>query len=247
MDVKVLWQSPREETPLPGRGVHIWLAGIENEIKNLERLAGLLSGDESERAGRFFFEKDRIRYIVSHGVLRLILSRYVRLSPSGLRFAVGKRGKPFLDNATPGNITFSMSHSGQLFVCGIAENREIGVDVEFMKDIKDMDRLAGRFFSVREKEEYYKLPGGKRKKAFFTCWTRKEAFVKAVGEGLYMPLSDFSVSTDPCVKSGVEIHSGPGAGRTWPVGDIPLEDTGYAGAFVTEGAPGEIVFLKWGP
>lgn len=243
--VNKMWETPPENLYITDESVHVWLADIEKESKNIEYLSGFLSEDELKRAGRFLFEKDKVRHIVAHGLLRLILCRYIKAGPGDFRFTAGKRGKPVLDNLNPGDIRFNLSHSGKFVVYAVTVGAEVGVDIEFMKEIKDAGEIVGRFFSGQEIGEYNKLPAGQRKEAFFTCWTRKEAFIKAVGEGLYMPLDSFSVSPDPDVKPVIEVHGEDKKGGIWSIEDISVNDCDYACALVTEGRGLKASYWKW--
>lgn len=157
-----------------------------------------LDTGERERAARFHFEHDRNRFIVAHGALRIILSRYLNVTPVRLRFGFNAYGKPSLDDeAGASKIRFNMSHSGGLALYAVAFEREIGVDVEYMRADLAGKEIAERFFSRRETEALNTLAPEVLTEAFFNCWTRKEAYIKARGEGLSHPLHAFSVSLVP--------------------------------------------------
>ncbi len=150
------------------------------------------------RAERFHFEKFRKNFIVCRGILRMLLSCYLGVEPSHLQFCYGKNGKPALaDTFGKGTIHFNLSKSDGVAIYAFNRDCEIGVDIERIRDLSEMDQIAERFFSIRENEVFHVLPKSKRKEAFFNCWTRKEAFIKAVGDGLSWPLDKFDVSLFP--------------------------------------------------
>jgi len=163
-----------------------------------ESLAGLLSADERERAGRFAFERDRRRYIVARARLRQLLGERLGAAPESLRFVYKPHGKPALARC-PGqrDLRFNVSHCGEVAAYAFAEGREVGVDIEELRELPDADDIAMRFFSRRERGAYLRLPVRQRPQGFFNCWTRKEAFIKALGEGLSHPLESFDVSLVP--------------------------------------------------
>ncbi len=215
--------------------VHIWLASIEEEAGSLEYLLKILPADEEKRAERYVFEKDRKRYIIAHGILRLILARYIPIEPENILLTVKKRGKPVLNQPEYGNISFNISHSNNYIVFALALGMEIGIDIEYMKDLPNSDEIVKRFFSMKEIKEYFELTAGVRKRAFFTCWTRKESFIKATGEGFYYPLDSFSVSPDPDIKSNTVIQCGTGGEQKWSLLDIDIEDRDYVCTVAVEG------------
>jgi 4'-phosphopantetheinyl transferase len=161
-------------------------------------LARLLSADESERAERFAFERDRRRYIVARARLRQLLGERLGAAPESLRFVYKPHGKPALARC-PGqrDLRFNVSHCSEVAAYAFAEGRELGVDVEEVRELADADDIAMRFFSRRERAAYMRLSVRERPQGFFNCWTRKEAFIKALGEGLSHPLEAFDVSLAP--------------------------------------------------
>jgi 4'-phosphopantetheinyl transferase len=170
-------------------------------------LAGLLSADERERAGRFAFEHDRRRYVVARARLRQLLGERVGAAPESLRFVYQAHGKPALARR-PGqrDLRFNVSHCGEVAAYAFADGREVGVDIEEVRELPDADQLALRCFSPGERAAYLCLPPRERPRGFFDCWTRKEAFVKALGAGLSQPLEAFDVSRSPggCSLSSFE-------------------------------------------
>lgn len=178
--------------------VHLWRAALDQPAPQVELLAQTLAADEQLRAERFHFERDRQYYIVGRGLLRTILGQYLKLEPGELHFYYGARGKPALpDTLNPGRICFNLAHSQGLALYGITRGREIGVDLEYIRPVSEMDEIAGRFFSAQENAALQALAPSQRQEAFFNCWTRKEAYLKATGDGLAQPLDQFDVSLAP--------------------------------------------------
>jgi 4'-phosphopantetheinyl transferase len=164
----------------------------------VQLLRGTLSPDEIERADRFNFQRDREHFIVARGALRAILGSYLCSDPASLRFGYTHYGKPYLmnDSLDP-DFRFNVSHSNSLGLVCITRGREIGVDVEWIREGISREGIAERFFSAAEVKALRELPERLQDQAFFNCWTRKEAFVKAKGEGLSIPLNEFVVSLAP--------------------------------------------------
>jgi 4'-phosphopantetheinyl transferase len=204
---------------------------------NGARFAAVLSDDESARARRFHFERDRHAFVVSRGTLRLLLAAETGAPPASLAFARGANGKPSLASGNPRDVRFNVSHSGGVTLLAFARAREIGVDIEALRPLPERDAVARRFFSVAEADDLASLPEGERERAFFACWTRKEAFIKAAGAGLgTFALDRFRVSLRPGDAPRVlEIDGDAEAARDWNVHDIPagsayLAALAYAGA-----------------
>lgn len=164
--------------------------------ETIEVLATTLSPDESDRAHRFHFEKDRNRFIAARGILRSLLGTYLNLPPSQLQFTYSDRGKPSLSVPTPGNLSFNLSHSKGLALYAVTLTSPIGIDVEYLRPMSDVLQLAKRFFSHSEYEVISRLSPPERHRAFFTAWTAKEAYLKAIGSGLSGGLEKVEVSID---------------------------------------------------
>jgi 4'-phosphopantetheinyl transferase len=173
---------------------------LDPPASQIEQFAATLATDEQQRAGRFHFERDRRRFIVGRGILRMILGYYLSLSPSRVQFSYGARGKPALAETFGGageQLCFNLAHSGEIAVYAMLHNQEIGVDVEQIRPMPDLEQIAGRFFAAQEQATLLRLPVEQRQDAFFNCWTRKEAYIKALGVGLAQPLDQFCVSLAP--------------------------------------------------
>lgn len=168
----------------------------------LAALGELLAPGERARAARFLLPGLAAHFTVAHARLRQLLSPLLGIAPAGIEFATGAHGKPRLAGAAAGaDIHFNLSHSGSFGLVGWARHHEIGVDIEAWRPMRDEAALVRRFFSAAEIAAYEALPPAQRSEGFFNCWTRKEAYVKAVGRGLTLPLDSFDVSLD----------TGPGA------------------------------------
>jgi 4'-phosphopantetheinyl transferase len=158
----------------------------------------LLSADEAQRAARYGFARDRRRFVVARATLRILLGRYLNLEPGRVRFCYGTHGKPALDALQcEGDLRFSLAHSEDLALYAIASGREVGVDLEWVRPLADLRQIAETFFSARERAALFELEPAHRPEAFYACWTRKEAYLKARGEGLALPLDQFDVSLAP--------------------------------------------------
>ncbi len=183
---------------LPTNQVHIWRSTLELPIHQINNLKHLLSPDELEKATHLALTQKRHQYIIARAILRRILSLYVSLHPSELRFRYNRNGKPVLA-CSSNKIQFNVSHSHNLAIYALSSDCLIGVDVEYLYRRSRIDRMkiASRLFTPREYTTLQSLPENQRDKAFLTCWTRKEAFIKAMGWGLSFPLDKFEVTADP--------------------------------------------------
>lgn len=196
------WESPPSEVRASDDVVDFWRLPLSWPPADALRLRQTLSADESERAARFHFDRDRDRFTAARALLRAVLARYLRAEPASLRFAYGPRGKPSLAADASDDIAaaprFNLAHSHELALLAVARGREVGVDLEHVRADFATAEVAERFFSAREAAALRALPAGRpRVEAFYRCWTRKEAFIKATGEGLAFPLSAFTVSLAP--------------------------------------------------
>ncbi len=192
------WRSPPPGLILAGDEIHVWRASLDQPAARVEVMSRALSADELQRAGNFHFERDRWRFIIGRGVLRSILGLYLDLDPGQVQFRYGPRGKPALAaGLSVADLAFNLAHAGPLALYAFTCNRAIGIDVEQVRLLPDADQVAARFFSVRENAAYLELPPDQKPQGFFLCWTRKEAYLKALGEGLAQPLASFDVSLAP--------------------------------------------------
>lgn len=214
-----------------GSEIHVWHAALDRDERDIARLQATLSADEKARAERFRFAKDKNHYTVARGLLRELLGKYLQQAPDSLEFSYGPHGKPALagKNASSG-ISFNLSHSFGLAVYAFAKGRDLGIDVERVQPESAGEDIARRFFSPREVGDLRSLPPEARTEAFFLCWTRKEAYIKALGTGLYAPLDTFSVNLRP----GEPAEFLGGVDSRWHIAAFqPAE--GYAAAVVYDG------------
>lgn len=187
--------TPQQHPTLIDGVIHIWRVPLEQSPATIASLKSLLIESEVQRAGRFYFARDQRRYTVARGALRLLLGRYLDQVPSLLKIDYTKYSKPFL---TDSSLKFNVSHSGEMALIGFVWGREIGVDVEFTgRVIDDAPAIAQRFFSANENVVFQQVPLHLQQTAFYNCWTRKEAYIKAIGEGLSHPLDTFDVTLRP--------------------------------------------------
>jgi 4'-phosphopantetheinyl transferase len=192
------WLSPPDLFHLPDSEIHIWRATIPNQLINIDEHTSILSFEEKERAARFHDQIDASRFIWQHATLRRVLSQYLKLQPQEIMFKYSPLGKPALITAlNPHELSFNISHSGQIMLIALTSGRQVGIDVEMARPIDDMNRMVELYFSPSEIEWYMALPESERQLAFFSAWTRKEAFLKAIGEGLQYPPEQVEVSMDP--------------------------------------------------
>jgi 4'-phosphopantetheinyl transferase len=194
----ILWPLPPDRWSLAATDVHVWAARLDLPSQALVRLAAMLSQGESERAARFRFDTHRNRFIAARGILRSLLGAYLHSPPGELRFEYGPNGKPTL--ATPfgeSGVSFNLAHSEDLALIAVTRLGQIGVDVEQIRPVTDPDELVARFFSPRETALFQTLPSAQKNSAFFNLWTRKEAWLKATGDGIAHLLNRVEVTFLP--------------------------------------------------
>jgi len=205
--------------------VHLWVVDLDLGTSDATRRIAAVAPHEHERAARFRRPEDRERFLAAHGALRLILGEYVAENPIGLLLAADERGKPFLaDRRTQLDLQFNLSHSGGLALVAVAAARQVGVDIEQIRSMPDLDGVAERVCSAAELTALSALAGPQRESAFFAMWTRKEALAKATGEGIQ------AIVREPVAE--------PGEGWTLvEVNDLP----GYAACVAAEGKGWQLV------
>lgn len=237
------WSADPGPIELSEKEVHIWRVTLESEPKVIERLSSLLSADEKARAERFYFERDRSHFLVARGVLRELLGRYLGNHPSEIRIEHGPYGKPYIRKESyPVLLRFNVSHSHGLALFAFAIDREVGVDVEKVRQDFGGEGVAESHFAPDEVDELRTVTPALRPEGFFLCWTRKEAYVKARGEGLQVPLKSFCVSLTPGEPARLEAED---SGR-WSL--ISLRPApGFVGAAVAEGLNWLPRFWQWKP
>ncbi len=233
------WGDPataRRTVAALGSGeIQVWLARLPAADAGIARLAGLLSRDERERAGRFRAVDARQHFVFGRALLRTLLAAHLDVEPAELEFAYQPHGKPFLTLPDPdAHPRFNLSHSGRLLAIALARGRDVGIDIESMStEVPDWLSLASLFFSPRELEELTALPTPHlQRQAFFTGWTRKEAYLKATGEGLSNALAAVEVTLFPGQTPALlKLPTATEFQRQWSISDIPLPPD-FAGAVV---------------
>lgn len=208
---------------LPEDEVHLWQVDLASVAAGEKRWEQILSSDERARAARFHFPKDRQYFTATRALLRTILGSYVDSDPSALVFRYSEKEKPSLtpsQSASP--VEFNVSHSGAIALLGFARGRAIGVDVEQVRENFDHEAIARRFFSEEEQQQLAALDPSERHRAFFRCWTRKEAYIKAQGTGLSLPLKQFDVSLRPGdLDALLSTRPDSTEAARWSLGEVP--------------------------
>jgi 4'-phosphopantetheinyl transferase len=216
--------------PIPRDEVHVWVARLDGVDARLE---ADLSTEEQERASRLRFERDRGHFVAAHSFLRRVLAHYLGCAPRAVPIRAGANGKPEL--VSPATVRFNLAHSHEVAVCALAVDREVGIDVERVRRVRDLDALARRVLSEREQAALCALNGELAEEAFYAAWTRKEAVLKASGEGLGREPAGVEVSFEPEGPARLLAVAGePGAERRWTVQAFDAAP-GYVAAVAAEG------------
>lgn len=220
--------------------VHVWVEDLDVGPDRLDRLTAFLSADELERAGRFRFRRDRDRFTAGRGRLRELLGQYLACRPGDVDFRYSAYGKPFITGSA--GLRFNVSHSGPRVLFAFCRDAEVGVDVELLRAEAADDLVAERFFAEREVLDLRRLPPALRVRGFLSCWTRKEAYIKARGEGLSLPLQDFEVTLSPNEPPKlVRTAWSPGEPAEWRLHDLSHLCTDAVAALAIRGQPRNIV------
>ncbi len=238
MEPITTWRKPPEPFALANEELHVWRVTLDNPPVPLEILATYLSAEEVARAQRFVFSRDKTYFIAGRGTLRALLGRYLGTAPNRITIQKGPREKPYLA-ADSGSLPvhFNLSHSQGLALYAFTLRGPVGIDVEKLRPEFATDQVAAQFFSTNEQTELFRLPPEDRVRGFFNCWTRKEAYVKASGLGLQVPLNSFDVSLAPGHPARLQAYD---ADRWSLFAFIPAEE--YAAAIVAEGKGWDVRF-----
>ncbi len=232
--------SPAATLPVLAESeLHVWRASLDWSGAILRRLEDTLNGQEKKRAERFVVPHARDSFVVARGILRELLGAYLGLDAAKVMLSYGPQGKPFLSPEHNSRICFSVSHSHEMGLFVFARGQEVGVDIEQVRaNFRGME-IASHFFSEEERAGLAKLPPKLAEEAFFGCWTRKEAYVKARGHGLSIPLQSFTVSVTDREQSVPDE-----AGALWSC--YALEPAaGFTGAVVAAGQGWKLKYLEW--
>lgn len=225
--------SDLEPQKLADSEVHVWHASEESQAGERSDLLKLLSDDERQRMNRFRFEEHQNNFLLFRSMLRMLVGSYLGTPPAELRFAYSAHGKPSLA-APAAALEFNLSHSSGKALFAFCRNRQIGVDVERVREDLNVEDIAHRFFSLSEQRALVQVPAIMRYQSFFSCWTRKEAFVKAKGEGLSCPLESFDVSLSPSEEDvNLATRPDPEEAERWQLYSLNSFD-GYAAAVAVE-------------
>ena len=221
--------------------VHIWRSCLEGSTADLEQAAATLSDDEIERAQRYKFSRDRRRFVAARAFLRKTLGGYLAAPPSELEFAYGRYGKPeLLASHNEATLEFNLSHSGELALLAVTTDRRVGIDVERIDEKTDVKAIALRFFSTAENTALDKIPAEDRDFSIYCGWTRKEAFLKAIGCGLARPLDKFDVSLSSAPRL-LRVGDDEEASSKWTLCHLDPA-LGYVAALAVEGRGVQVVW-----
>ena len=241
-----LWARPSAAYSLPRDEVHVWRAKLNWPAECIAQWYQALSLDERERADRFHFPADRTRHIIGRAVSKILIAHGLGVTAADITFEFGARGKPYLaSDPCKSSLKFNISHSGDYVVVALAYGRELGVDVERMRTDFDPDGIAERFFSKRERLNLAALPASAKHDAFFACWTRKEAYVKARGDGLNLPLEEFDVAFLPGQEARLlETRHDPAESCRWTLRNLDVGEL-HKAAIAVEGSCVRLNCWEW--
>ena len=241
---------PPEELALGKGEVHVWRGIVDIPSADLQVYWETLNTDEQGRALRFRFPQHRTRFISARGMLRKLLGYYLSLAPQDIELGIGLQGKPFVQCQGPQQLYFNVSHSQRLVLMAFSTSSEVGIDVEGHQKHLDHQAIAKRIMNEQETSWLHSLPVSKQKSAFFNCWTRKEAFVKAHGKGLTFPLRNVTVSFLPGQPTSIlKVENHELNILSWSIYSICARPL-YAGALVVAGKPRTIKYWdyqEWRP
>jgi 4'-phosphopantetheinyl transferase len=239
------WNIPPAELVLTEHEVHVWLVN-QHQHQQIQALWKNLSSDERQRAEQFHFQKDRNQFVMARGVLREIIARYTKVPANHLRFQYSAFGKPCLSEefcSTP--LRFNLSHSCGIVLLGFTIGRELGVDIEQIRSDFATEEIAENFFSTNEVAVLQSLPRSLRTEAFYNAWTRKEAFIKAIGEGLSFPLDKFDVTLSPGEPARLlAIRIEGNFTSKWSMKSLECEQS-FKAAIAVEGIDWELKCFQW--
>lgn len=240
-----VWAAPATRPVLGAADVHVWRAGLDLDPALLTPLTDTLSIDERGRATRYSSPLHRDRWVAARGILRRILARYLRTDPALIRFSYGAHGKPAVEGGDGDGLCFTLSHAGGLALYAVTMGRRVGIDVEVPRHDLDIEAIGARHFSAAEARALAAQSAGRRAEAFFRCWTRKEAYIKALGLGLTCPLGRFTVSLGPQPALLADADD-PGAPGRWSLHALE-PGSGYVAALAVESLACHLSCWGWAP
>jgi 4'-phosphopantetheinyl transferase len=240
------WDHPRGRYVLPQDEVHVWRTNIDWPADRITQIRQVLSPEEQARADQFHFAVDRMRCIIGRGVLRMLVGHCLGIPPDTLRLGQNRFGKPCLLAGRAPTLQFNVSHSGELILIALAFERDVGVDVERIRTELATAEIAARYFSPRECRALMGLAADLQSDAFFTCWTRKEAYIKARGDGLALPLDQFDVSFLPDEPARlVETRHDPTEVDRWTLHGLDSGRADHKAAVAAEGLAWALKCWSW--
>lgn len=230
---------------IPPQEVHVWSASLTVSMQQIFAFEQTLATDERHRANRFRFEQDKTRFIASRGMLRDILSRYLNLEPDQVQFAYGEYGKPTLASTIKHTgLEFNLSHSGAMAVYAIAHQKQVGIDVEQHRFLNNLNPLVQQCLSPKELEVFLTLEPAHQQTTFFHYWTGKEAYLKAIGKGLAVPLEQIEIPLDTSKPTKLLVEESAFQSNDWYLQTVPVS-TGYSAALVVEGQNWHPLYQDW--
>jgi len=240
------WPSPPAKPTLLQDELDVWVAALNRPQTQLNQFWQHLAEDEQARANRFYFDHDREHYIVARGLLRQLLGSYLQRPAHEVAFVYGDHGKPELvEEQAASGIRFNISHAQGVALLAFSRHREVGVDIEQVRPLDDGEQIAERFFSKNEVAVFTAVPAEQKPQAFFNCWTRKEAFIKVIGEGLSCPLDSFDVTLKPGEPAELlQVKGSQEATARWKLENLEPA-VGYAGAVIAEGRGWQLRCWQW--
>jgi 4'-phosphopantetheinyl transferase len=242
------WCEQSEIPPLGQFEIHVWMVKLAWPDGVADRLKNYLTDEETNQAARFHFAHDQRRFVIRRAILRRLLASYLGKRADAIGLLSGLNGKPFVSGQdVPGGICFNCSHSADRGLIVITRGRGLGADLEQHRHLNDAEDLAKAFFSNSEIKELNDLPQSLKMVGFFNCWTRKEAFVKAVGLGLSFPLNRFSVSLTPGQPATLlDVAEDHEAMKKWTMASLDV-GVDYSAALVFEGRNVKFHYFEWSP
>ncbi len=244
--ISTRWFAPPEPLLLERYEVHVWRACLNQSHEYIHQLHDVLAADEQVRAAKYSSVSARDHFIIARGLLRTILGRYQGQEPQQLRFQYGVHGKPALAGEDDGDmVRFNVSHAHELVLIAVTRDHEVGIDIEFVHRRRAEQQIAERFFSAQEVAMLHALPEHMQHEAFYHCWTRKEAYMKARGTGLALPLNRFTVSVSPEEPAVLmdTLHE-PGSAASWTL-EMVAPGCGYVAAIAVEGTIARVRQWQW--